>query len=94
MQLEATTDLIRVMHAKYLKELEVKFEPSICNKATARLEELPLATEREPGFMFQVMELIKASAEMDNFLSFKYEALAWCYIANRVNEAGLGNLLL
>lgn len=92
--LEATTDLIRLMHVKYLKDLEVKSEPSIYEKVAARLEELPLVTQRGPSFMFQVMELIKTRIEMDYFLSFKTEALAWCYITNRVNEAGLGYFLL
>ncbi|KAJ8446493.1 hypothetical protein Cgig2_027455 [Carnegiea gigantea] len=75
-QLEATTD----------------YEPSIYDKKAARLEELPLVTERGSSFMFQVMELIKASTEIDCFLSFKSEALAWCYITNRVNEVGLGEI--
>ncbi|KAJ8441582.1 hypothetical protein Cgig2_023146 [Carnegiea gigantea] len=88
--LEATTDLIRLMQVKYLKDLEVKSESSIYEKVAARLEELPLVTQRGPSFMFQVMELIKTNVEMDYFLSFKTEALAWCYITNRVNEAGLG----
>ncbi|KAJ8426318.1 hypothetical protein Cgig2_011750 [Carnegiea gigantea] len=90
MHLEATTELIRLRHVKYLKEVEVKSEPSIYEKVAARLEELPLVTQRGPSFMFQVMKLIKTSGEMEYFLSFKTEAPAWCYITNRVNEAGWG----
>ncbi|KAJ8452941.1 hypothetical protein Cgig2_014704 [Carnegiea gigantea] len=47
--LEATTDLIRLMQVKYLKDLEVKSESSIYEKVAARLEELPLVTQREPS---------------------------------------------
>ena len=46
MHLEAITDLIRLMHVKYLKDLEVKSEPSIYEKVGARLEKLPLVTQR------------------------------------------------
>ncbi|KAJ8422708.1 hypothetical protein Cgig2_002692 [Carnegiea gigantea] len=52
MHLEATTDLIRLMQVKYLKDLEVKSESSIYEKVAARLEELPLVTQRGPSFMF------------------------------------------
>ena len=43
--------------------------------------------------MLQVMDLIKKNTKMDFFFSFKTEELTWCYIVNRLNDAGLGYLL-
>ena len=51
-QVEATTELIRLMHAKYMKDLKQKSEPSIYDKVAAKLEKLPQVTERGPAFMF------------------------------------------
>lgn len=91
--LEASTELVRLMQVKYLKEVEVKSEASIYDKVASRLEELPLVTEKGPSFMFHVMEQIRINGEMEYFLSFKNEAVAWCYITSRISEAGLGYLL-
>jgi len=92
-QNETTAELIRLMHAKYTREVEQKSEPSIYDKVASRLEELPQVTERGPPFMFQVMDTIKRNAEMDFFLSFKTKELAWCYIVNRLTAEGMGYLL-
>ena len=79
-QNETMAELMRLMLAKYTREVEQKSEPSIYDKVASRLEELPNVTQRGPAFMFQVMDTIKKNAEMDFFLSFKTEDLAWCYI--------------
>ena len=92
-QAETTAELIRLMHAKYTREVEQKHEASVYDRVASRLEELPQVTARGPAFVFQVMDIIKKNAEMDFFLAFKTEELAWCYIANRLTAEGSGYLL-
>jgi len=92
-QNETTAELMRLMLAKYTREVEQKSEPSIYDKVAARLEELPNVTQRGPAFIFQVLDTIKKNEEMDFFLSLKTEDIAWCYIVNRLTAEGMGYLL-
>ena len=51
-QAETTAELIRLMHAKYTREVEQKPQASIYDTVASRLQELPQVTERGLAFMF------------------------------------------